>query len=450
MATSCGQRFLLRTILAIAVAASAANILAAQNPTSTAQPSPDTTPYPIATSKKGLQVQMVDDAIALGIQHAAVNVALGQLLSLTDEHDAIAFDDHQGHRYWFRRAAVQKLDQQVLPLSKAGILVSAILLATQTNNADEDALLVHSRCQGRAPNGIGAFQTATPAGRAWLAAVTEFLAQRYTGQEAKHGRIWNWIVGNEVNSHWWWYHMGRASMQDVAQAYEQAVRIVHGAVRRHSQHGRVFVSLEHHWNKRFAAGDAQQAFAGRAFLSEFAALVRTGGELDWHVAFHPYPENLFDCRFWQDQTAPDQADAHRVTFRNLQVLLRFLKTPELLHRDQPRRVILSEQGFHCADTADGERDQAAAFALAWSIVTRLPGIDAFILHRHVDHAHEGGLKLGLWTNRANSICAPDRKRRIYQVFAACDTDRWPACATFALPVLGLQSFADWPLVDDMR
>ena len=33
-------------------------------------------PYPRTTSKKGLQVEMVDDAIALGVQHAALNLDL--------------------------------------------------------------------------------------------------------------------------------------------------------------------------------------------------------------------------------------------------------------------------------------------------------------------------------------------------------------------------------------
>ena len=37
-------------------------------------------PYPAPSSKKGLQVQMVDDAIALGIRHAALNFNLAQLV----------------------------------------------------------------------------------------------------------------------------------------------------------------------------------------------------------------------------------------------------------------------------------------------------------------------------------------------------------------------------------
>ena len=441
-------------LLTVAISASALPTQLQEAAAQQSEPLPDRTRYPTASSKKGLQVQMVDDAIAFGCRHAAINVALGQFVVVDGDDraptDAEPFTDHTGAHFKFRRSAVAQLDQQVAPLSKAGIVVTAILLATQSNDPAQDALLVHSRCVGRAPNGIAAFQTATTEGQAWLSAVTQFLAQRYSGTVAPHGRIWNWVVGNEVNSHWWWFHMGRATMEEVVAAYEQAVRIVHTAVRRHSRFGRVFVSLEHHWHQRYAAGDAQQAIPGRDLLLAFAKLVRQNGDFDWHVAFHPYPENLFECRFWLDRTAPNRDDAHRVTFRNLPVLMRFLAQPELRHEGEVRRVILSEQGFHCADGEHGERDQAAALALAWSIVNRLPGIDALILHRHVDHAHEGGLRLGLWSRKPDSVCSPERRRRIGDVFLACDGPEWPACAEFALPVIGLASFADWPLGETDR
>lgn len=407
----------------------------------------DPTPYPSPPSKKGLQVQMVDDALALGIHHAALNVDLTALVATASDPEAttIAFA-HDGEPFRFRLAPLQALDAQVAPLSRAGVVVSAILLAIQSGDAARDRFTVHGRCTDTAPNRIAAFATDTADGRRWLAAAVACLAARYSG-DAAHGRIWNWIVGNEVNSHWWWYHMGRATPADVVAAYADAVRLVHGAVRRHSAHGRVFVSLEHHWTMRYAAGDQQQALPGRDLLRAFAEQVRRGGDFDWHVAFHPYPENLFDCRFWRDRTAPDADDAPRVTFRNLPVLMRLLAKDSMRCGGAVRRVMLSEQGFHCRDDADGERDQAAAFALAWSIVARTPGIDAFLLHRHVDHAHEGGLALGLWTRRADSVCTPERRRRIADVFAACDTAAWPACAAFALPVVGVDDLAAWRPVD---
>ena len=47
----------------------------------TAFAAPDLTPYPAKSSPKGLQVQMVPDALELGIHHANLNITLNGLLS---------------------------------------------------------------------------------------------------------------------------------------------------------------------------------------------------------------------------------------------------------------------------------------------------------------------------------------------------------------------------------
>ncbi|MBL8755464.1 MAG: hypothetical protein JNK15_19345, partial [Planctomycetes bacterium] len=124
----------------------------------------DAAPYPTPKSKKGLQVQMVDDALALGIAHAGLNVDLGALCAPAGGADCVEWE-HAGERFTFRMAPVAALDAQVAPLARAGVVVTAILLAIQTGDPARDRLVVHSRCTGKAPNGIAAFQTATPEGR---------------------------------------------------------------------------------------------------------------------------------------------------------------------------------------------------------------------------------------------------------------------------------------------
>ena len=84
--------------------------------------------------------------------------------------------------------------------------------------------------------------------------------------------------------------------------------------------------------------------------------------------------------------------------------------------------------------------QAAAYAYAYKQAEALPGIDAFILHRHVDHSHEGGLNLGLWERKPDSIATPERRRKIYEVFRNADTSNQTEAFRFALPVIGLSSW----------
>ena len=83
--------------------------------------------------------------------------------------------------------------------------------------------------------------------------------------------------------------------------------------------------------------------------------------------------------------------------------------------------------------------QAAAFCYAYKKIERLNGIDAFILHRHVDSAQEGGLLLGLRSNQPKDGDSQPKKK-IYDCFRAADTPEWEKAFEFALPVIGLRSW----------
>lgn len=395
--------------------------------------------FPAAASKKGLQVQMVEDALALGIKHAAINLNLTGLADLKGDTNNPAWN-YGGREYRFQRGALAGLDRQIKPLSDRGVVVYLILLTYASGNAEVNRLVLHPRYDPKAPNRLGAFNTVTDEGRQWFNACLEFLAARWSRPDQAFGRVAGYIIGNEVTSDWWWSNQGRAPLEEFADDYLRTVRLMHGAIRRQAAWPRVYLSLDHHWNIRYAAGDDRQAFAGRPFLEYFARQAKAQGDFDWHLAYHPYPENLFEPRFWRDKTATTNADTPRITFKNLEVLTAFLRQPALRYQGQPRRVILSEQGFHTPDGPDGETLQAAAYCYAYKKVERLDGIDAFILHRHVDHAQEGGLRLGLWRNQPGTVSQPGAKKRIYECFRLADTPQWREAFSFALPVIGLKAW----------
>ena len=48
----------------------------------------NTDPFPTPPNQKGLQVQMVDDALALGIHHAGININLTALLDMKSKLDS--------------------------------------------------------------------------------------------------------------------------------------------------------------------------------------------------------------------------------------------------------------------------------------------------------------------------------------------------------------------------
>lgn len=396
-------------------------------------------PYPDVPNKKGLQVQMVPDAIALGIKHAAINVSMGQLMDAQEETDSLrmAFG---GRTYFMDQHYVQSLDAQIKPLSDAGIVVNLILLAYPTKNPAKDVLLLHPKAKADGKYNIAAFNTATEKGMSQYQALVEFLAERYSGAHPEHGRVWGYIIGNEVNSQWMWYNLGKMPMLEVVSEYEKAVRGAGESIRRHSGHARVYLSFDHHWNTSMPGISDQESYKGKDFLDEFARIARERGDFEWHLTHHPYPDDLGNPRTWDDREAWPTVDTPHITFKNLEVACKYMEKPELLWEGKPRRIILSEQGLHCLGSPEGETLQAAGFAYVWEKVMRQQGIDALIWHRHVDHSQEGGLRLGLWENKPGTISEPNRPRPIYDLFKKAGTPEWSAATEFALPLVGLKSW----------
>src|SRR5262249_55289236 len=150
---------------------------------------------------------------------------------------------------------LHEMDGRIKTLSDRGAVVTLIVLTYQSSDSDVNRILLHPRCVTNAPNHLGNFNTATEEGQRWLSGTLEFVAERWSRPDRPYGRVAGYIMGNEVNSHWWWANMGRTSMEDFAADYLRSVRLAHTAIRKQSSWARVYLSLEHHWNVRYAAGD---------------------------------------------------------------------------------------------------------------------------------------------------------------------------------------------------
>jgi hypothetical protein len=105
---------------------------------------PNLEPYPTSASKRGLQVQMVDDALALGIQHAGLNCHIASFVDLTGRADSVKFS-FEGQDYFFRAGPLAHLDAQIKPLSDRGVLVSLILLNYENRDEALDAIFSPGR-----------------------------------------------------------------------------------------------------------------------------------------------------------------------------------------------------------------------------------------------------------------------------------------------------------------
>ncbi|GGM64318.1 DUF5722 domain-containing protein [Microbacterium saperdae] len=407
-------------------------------------------PYPVAVNKKGLQVHLSDDAEELGVQHAAINIDLTEIMlaAAGPTADTIVFTSG-GIDYYFDRAAVAAMDVQIKPLSDNESIVNLIILAGDARTRPESAqVLMHPDAVLGAGGGVlPGFNTVTADGVRHLTAAMEFVAQRWSGADLSHGRVSGFIIGNEIDTPWSYYNSGHLTIAEFVPEYERALRIADAATAAASDTTRVYTSMDPAWVQPLGGGPTK-SYAGKDVLTALTTQTTQHGDYDWNVAHHPYPENIGDPAFWDDvQATADIDTSPLITLKNIELLPTYLSRTPFTFDGAQRRVILSEQGCDTpgGDLA-GEQLQAACYALAYYKVKFSDGIDNFILHRHVDHMFEGGFRLGLWTwdedryDNGGSANEPNQQKVIYEVFRDIDTERSLQVTDFAKAIIGI---SDW-------
>jgi hypothetical protein len=394
-------------------------------------------------SKKGITCLLdVDDGKALGFAQSNQNINIGGLVDWQSAEPKLSFE-FEGRKVGLRPAAVAQLDRELLALHAAGMRVTGILLNYVQTTTPRTSPLVHPLTDPLTITaGPAAFNTATAEGVFFYRAILHWLVERYTREDAQFGQLAGLVIGNEVQSHWSWYYLGPVEPEVLLREYTAALRIADLATRSVHADFPIYVSLEHHWTMP-ASEDRTHGFTGVEVLEGVNERAKREGDFPWHLAFHPYPESLGQPRFWNDRSAPLRFDAPRLTFHNLEVLPAFLHQSRFLFEGRPRRIALTEQGFHCPPGPEGELAQAAAFALAWKKVQALPDIESFLYHRHVDHPHEGGLKCGLREHDGSpNILGIGRARKIWDVVQKAGTPEEDAAFAFALPIIGRKDWSD--------
>lgn len=408
-------------------------------------------PYPEALNKKGVTTAVTDDAEELGVQHATVNMPLNQLMLLEnkDPENTITFVSN-GREFYFNKGTVEARDRLIKPMSDNGSVVNLVLLVQPTSDPNSaGSVLAHPDADPTGGRVLG-FNTATAEGVAYYTAAIEFFAQRYSRADQAYGRATGFIVGNEINAAWPWQNMGDITLDDFLLYYERALRLTEMATKSAYGEARTYTSLTHCWRTLCGTNpdpeNPTRFYPAPDVLEGINQLTKDHGDYGWHVAHHPYPEDLFDPAFWNDTEATDDVETSpMITFKNIELLPEFLARPEMTYQGTPRRIILSEQGCHTPDTTEaGERLQAACYALAYYKIRFLDTIDSFILHRHIDHKNEGGLRLGLWTwdDERTEPNLPGEPKRVHEVFQYIDTERSLEVTEFAKEVIGIDDWSE--------
>ena len=180
-------------------------------------------------------------------------------------------------------------------------------------------------------------------------------------------------------------------------------------------------------------------------LDRLADYSRLEGDFEWGVAYHPYPQGLFQAATWNDKRPSFSFDSPYITPKNIEVLDAYLHRQPLLYRGEKlRTVLLSEQGFHSKDySPESQQLQAAALVYTWHKIRPLSTIEAFHNHRWIDNQGEGGLLPGLRTLPDAAKPFGERKSG-WSVYQALDTPGEESASAFAKEIIGVTDFAQIP------
>lgn len=402
--------------------------------------------YKNAQTKKGLMIQttpaMLSDAFELGVNHVIVGIPFNHIIGSGVEYQ------YDGKTYHFSKDVLAVYDDTIRRMSEKNMTVTAVLLNGWNDSTPQFFYPGLKKLPASTATYYG-FHVATEEGYEYLRAVAAFLAERYSSLSSEHGRVSNWVIGNEINNQLWNY-MGPMGLEQYMEEYERAFRVFYTAIKSTSKNSRIFFSTDFNWNND---SDGQLKYNAKDVVDTFNNLVIPGGQMDWGLAYHPYSIPLTEPEFWDDtQTGliTRGADSPVINMINLDVLTDYLQQPQMRNRDgEVRHVILSEQGFTSTSASRGtvEELQAAAIAYAYYIADSNPYIDAFIMSRQVDAPSEAAASctFGLWhgdMNQPNDI-VPTMRKQSWSVYKNIDNRKTTLEATEKYKsLIGIENWSD--------
>jgi hypothetical protein len=379
------------------------------------------------------------DMQQLGIASVTLNIVLNDIIYAEFAPGRSAYAN-AGHTWYIADKNVANYDRYMRTAADHGWMVSAIILLQPVRNAPKNAWVRDAAHPDADPSGIYVMPNfTTRAGVEAYAAVMNFLAERYSRPDGKFGRIHDWILHNEINSGFYWTTAGDKSLITYLDLYQKSLRLTLLLARQYDPHAKPLISLDHYWSKNADA----RGYPARELLDQLVNFSRKEGDFEWGIAFHPYAQDLFNPRTWEDREVTFDFNTPLITFKNIEVLDAWVRQPRVCFRGQePREIQLTEQGLNSRDYSEAAlRDQAAGLAYAWKKIKPLKTITAFQYHLWADNRGEGGLRLGL-RKFADDPQDPLGKKPSWAVYRALDTDQEEAATAFAKPIVGVKEWSE--------
>ncbi len=399
------------------------------------------------SSKKGLQVNelIMEDAIDLGIGWGFVNFYFNELLSATPTEYEYTY---KGRTIYFDKKSLETSDYMISRMSEEGIKVMAAVVNSYKEEMPE---LRYPGIEYNPGTQYYAFNVKTQEGRDLIEGVMCFLLERYDGEE--YGFVKDWLVGNEVNDNLQYNYIGPCDGETYVAEYYEQFKFFYNIIRRFNPSANVYIPMEHRWNTANTMTD----YGGKWFLEYFHECELKDQEMDWGLAWHPYPYPLGDADTLDDGDEPTtdtdgqptyggevtmEYTSPLVSMKNIHVITDYLSENLLTSDGRVRSIICSEVGYTSFSVLYGENQSKQAANIAFALVKAQmnPYIDAFIIRCQLDIS-EGSpyFQFGLREDAEGRYLD---KKLAFDVFRYLDTTEAEQHIDEYLPVLGINGWSD--------
>lgn len=384
------------------------------------------TTEPIPAGIKGMLPNgdiVKSNVIDLGIQQIVYNMVLDQICASADTPGAIPFG-YNGQVYYFDRDVIQAYDGMTKYVNQLGIKITMVLLHFGTGEHTQH--LIHPKAVGGDCPGY-ALNVEDAAAVNHLKAIAAFLGQRYSGK-GDGGKIDNWILGNEVNARTSWWYTSSESLDFNVGIYVKAFRIFYNELKGMNANVRLYNSIDQEWNRKSNPG----SFLSKDYLDKFNYYINREGNIDWGLSFHPYNSPLYDPYAWNGPSiwVKNDITTPYITMQNLDILIDYMNRLEFRNpQGEVRSISLAEIGF---TSSFGNEAQEASVAYGYLKAASFPDVDAFMLFREVDDAHEmeSYLAMGL-------IDLDGNKKPAYEIYKNLGTANEAAAKARASEIIGM-------------
>ncbi|MBQ3078840.1 MAG: hypothetical protein IJC48_02410 [Clostridia bacterium] len=375
-------------------------------------------------------------------QQGRPDINLPAFISLREQPGTFPYR-FEGQTYYIFEDAVRAMEAAI-----KGYKVSTVVVLNSPcrfgSKKEQDMLdtCLHPKFEKDAPYAfISAFNMTTVEGQRVFAAFLSFLSEKYACGNEETGRINGAVISNEINLQYNWGNMGPVPKEYYMEEYTEAMRLAWLATARHFRNFRIYISLANNWN--IEVGAPGYFYRGKDLIDLLGERCAQDGNFPWHVAHHPYPESFDHPDFWNDRWATFELTTRLITYKNMEVLERYMSKPALLYKGVQRRILFSEQGFNSGSgplSGLMKKHAAAGYVLSFLKARNMKTVDMITHHSTIDNPHEFGLNLGIYEYDKDAPFCKGKAKPIENMVRAMDTPYEGPAIEYARQVIGEEMF----------